>query len=181
MIYVSIIDQYKHQWHVVEGVAKARKSSGLDLRLDLIGPSYAPSLKRLNVAIAVHDPHGEWVKYRGAVDYQELHSLYAKAHVGIFASSCENMPNILLEMMAAGLPILSSDRGPMPEILGDAGLYFNPEKPESLSKALLELLATEEEMSAFARAAHQKAKAFSWQRCAESTFKFIGPVARNYS
>ena len=131
LIYVSIVDQYKHQWHVVEAIAKAREQSGLDLQLDLIGPAYAPALARLNKAITKYDPQGEWAHYSGAIDYNELHSLYAEAHVGIFASSCENMPNILLETMAAGLPVLSSNHGPIPEILGDAGLYFDPEEPSS--------------------------------------------------
>ena len=49
------------------------------------------------------------------------------------------MPNTLIEAMAAGLPIVSSDRGPMPEILGDAGLYFNPESPDSIASALYEM------------------------------------------
>jgi glycosyltransferase involved in cell wall biosynthesis len=68
----------------------------------------------------------------------------------------------------------------MPEILGDTGLYFDPEKPESLSAALLELLASEEKMTAFARAAHEKAKAFSWERCALDTFSFLRQVAGIY-
>ena len=173
VIYVSIIDQYKHQWHVVEAVARARNSSGLSLQLDLIGPAYAPALKRVQMAVAQYDPHGEWVHYHGAIDYQELHSLYAKAHVGIFASSCENMPNILLETMAAGLPVLSSDRGPMPEILGDAGLYFDPEQPDSMCNVLLELLGSEGKMLLLARAAHGKARAYSWESCAKKTFRFL--------
>lgn len=180
LIYVSIIDQYKHQWHVVEGVAMARKASGLDLKLDLVGPSYMPSLRRLNAAITEQDPHGEWVNYRGEVDYQELHLLYANADVGIFASSCENMPNIMLETMAVGIPVVSSARGPMPEILGDAGMYFDPEKPESLSAALLELLTAEEKMTAFAEAVYQKAKAFSWERCAADTFGLLRHIAETY-
>jgi glycosyltransferase involved in cell wall biosynthesis len=90
------------------------------------------------------------------------------------------MPNILLETMAAGLSVASSDHGPMPEILGDAGLYFDPENPESLSLALLELLASEERMTAFMRAAHQKAKAFSWERCAADTFGFLRHVAETH-
>jgi glycosyltransferase involved in cell wall biosynthesis len=177
LIYVSIIDQYKHQWNVVEGVAMARKSSGLDLRLDLIGPSYAPALKRLNAAITEHDPHGEWVHYHGAIDYQELHSFYEKATIGIWASSCETFGLILLEMMGAGLPVLSSDRGPMQEILGDTGLFFDPQNPESLSVALLELLESEEKMDTLRRAAHQKVKAYSWERCAIETFSFLCHVA----
>jgi len=177
MIYVSIIDQYKHQWHVVEAIAKAREQSGFDLQLDLIGPAYAPALARLSRAVEEHDPKGEWAHYRGAIVYSELHSLYANAHVGIFASSCENMPNILLETMAAGLPVLSSDRGPMPEILGDAGLYFDPEKPDTLAEALLQLLASEDSMHRLAYAAHEKAKNYSWERCAAETFGFLREIA----
>ena len=177
LIYVSIVDQYKHQWHVVEAVAKAREQSGLDLQLDLIGPAYAPALARLNKAIAEYDPQGEWANYRGAIDYNDLHSLYSEAHVGIFASSCENMPNILLETMAAGLPVLSSDRGPMPEILGDTGLYFDPEEPSSLAKALLQLLSSEDDIRRLAYAAHEKAKNYSWERCATETFGFLREIA----
>ena len=177
LIYVSIVDQYKHQWHVVEAIAKAREQSGLDLQLDLIGPAYAPALARLNKAITKYDPQGEWAHYSGAIDYNELHSLYAEAHVGIFASSCENMPNILLETMAAGLPVLSSNHGPIPEILGDAGLYFDPEEPSSLAKALLQLLASEDVMRRLGYAAHEKAKNYSWERCAAETFGFLREIA----
>ena len=177
LIYVSIIDQYKHQWHVVEAVAKVRRSSGLDLQLDLIGPSSASALTKLRASFLQNDLQNEWAHYRGAVDYQELDSLYAKAHVGIFASSCENMPNILLEMMGAGLPVLSSDRGPMPEILGDAGLYFDPENPESLATVLLEFLHSNEKIKTFGHAAHQKAKVYSWERCADDTLGFLRHVA----
>jgi glycosyltransferase involved in cell wall biosynthesis len=177
LIYVSIVDQYKHQWHVVEAVAKARKQSGLDLQLDLIGPAYAPALARLSQAIAEHDPKGEWVHYRGAIDYNKLHSLYAESNVGIWASSCETFGLILLEMMATGLPVLSSNHGPMLEILGDAGLYFDPEEPSSLAKALLQLLSSEDDIRRLAYAAHEKAKNYSWERCAAETFGFLREVA----
>ena len=82
--------------------------------------------------------------------------------------------------MAAGLPILSSDRGPMLEILGETGVYFNPEKPESLCTALLNLFASGERMTAYAKATHQKAKAFSWHRCAADTFGFLRHIAKMY-
>ena len=50
-----------------------------------------------------------------------------EAELFVFASSCENLPNILIEGMAAGLPIACSRRPPMPEVLGDAGESFDPE------------------------------------------------------
>lgn len=178
LIYVSTIDQYKHQWNVVDAVATVRMVSGLDLRLDLIGPSYAPALKRLNAAINERDPHREWVHYHGTIDYQNLNSLYERADIGIWASSCETFGLILLEMMGAGIPVVSSDRGPMPEILRDAGMYFDPQKTESLIAALLELLASEERINALAMKAHKNVKAFSWERCAADTFGFLRHVVK---
>jgi len=44
--------------------------------------------------------------------------------------------NILVEAMASGLPIACSNRGPMPEVLGDAGVYFDPEDPHDIARAL---------------------------------------------
>ena len=61
------------------------------------------------------------------IPYHELHSEYKDADLGVFASSCENLPIILIEKMASGLPIACSNKGPMPEVLGSAGVYFDPE------------------------------------------------------
>ena len=176
LIYVSMISPYKHQWNVVEAVAKARSESGIDLQLDLVGPFYAPSYKRLNKSIEQYDPLKKWVNYRGAIKHEELHSLYFDAQVGIWASSCETFGMILLEMMAAGLPILSSNRGPMPEILSDAGLYFDPEKPDTLSDSLLQLLSSENRMQEFSHVAREKACAYSWEKCAKETFRLLQDV-----
>ena len=95
VLYVSIIDQYKHQWHVVEAVATLRKQ-GLPIALDLVGPAYPSALKRLNQTVGCVDVERRWVHYHGAIPFNELHLRYAEADLGLFASSCENMPNILL-------------------------------------------------------------------------------------
>ena len=50
------------------------------------------------------------------------------------------MPNILLEGMESGLPIACSNRNPMPEALGDAGVYFDPEIVDDIARALRELI-----------------------------------------
>jgi glycosyltransferase involved in cell wall biosynthesis len=118
VLYVSIIDQYKHQWFVVEAVATLR-DEGFPIVLDLVGPAYPAALKRLNQTINCVDAERRWVHYHGAIPFNELHLCYSQADLGLFASSCENMPNILLETMASGLPIACSNRGPMPEVLGN--------------------------------------------------------------
>ncbi len=175
VLYVSIIDQYKYQWHVVEAVAALRKL-GLPIVLDLVGPAYPPALKRLNETIVRVDAERHWVHYHGAVPFNELHHHYARADLGLFASSCENMPNILLETMASGLPIACSNLGPMPEVLGDAGVYFDPEQPEEIAHALRELIESPQLRTELAQASYQRAQQFSWQRCADETFGFLVAV-----
>jgi glycosyltransferase involved in cell wall biosynthesis len=177
IIYVSTIDQYKHQWNVVEAVAALRKE-GFPIVLDLVGPAYPPALDKLNKSINLLDPERTWVKVGGAVPFEVLHDQYTKADLGIFASSCENMPNILLETMASGLPIACSNRGPMPEILGDAGIYFDPEKPSEIICALRKMIESPKLRAEFANLSHSYSVEYSWQRCADSTFEFLASFAR---
>ena len=172
VLYVSIIDQYKHQWHVVEAVAALRKQ-GFPIVLDLVGPAYPAALKRLNRTIDLVDAERRWVHYHGAIPFNELHLSYAKADLGLFASSCENMPNILLETMASGLPIACSNWGPMPEVLGQAGMFFNPEQPEDIARVLREFIESPQTRTELALASYERVQEYSWQRCADETCKFL--------
>lgn len=180
LIYVSIINRYKHQWHVVEAVAKLRRTA-LPIVLDLIGPAYPPALARLNKTIARFDPKGEWVRYHGEIPYADLHQKYMEADLGIFASSCETFGIILLETMAAGLPIACSNRGPMPEVLGDAGVYFDSEDPDDIASALRELIDSPDLRARLAKSSFERAQTYSWQRCANETFGFLAEVASTHS
>jgi len=178
ILYVSILDMYKHQWHVADAVAQLR-DSGLPVVLDLVGPANPPALARLKKVLDLVDPSGEFVRYEGSIPNAELHERYKEAELCLFASSCENMPNILLEGMASGLPIACSNRGPMPEVLGDAGVYFDPESPADIGRALRELIDSPELRARLAKASFERVQAFSWQRCANETFGFLDEVVKN--
>jgi len=179
LIYVSIVDQYKHQWHVVKAVHQLRME-GFPLHLDLIGAAYLPSLKRLKKIMVNLDPKESWVKYHGKVPYSELPQKYADADLGIFASTCENMPNILLETMAAGLPIACSNRGPMREVLQDGGLYFDSEKPDDIAKAIRDFLVSPELRAEKAQRGFELVQKFQWTRCADETFRFLIHVIKQH-
>jgi glycosyltransferase involved in cell wall biosynthesis len=172
LLYVSIVDLYKHQWHVAEAVA-ALRAEGLPLSIDFVGPSYPPALRRLRAALAKLDPAGEFLRYRGPMAYGDLHTLRSESDLFVFASSCENMPNILLEAMAAGFPIACARRGPMPEILGDGGEYFDPERPDEIARAVRTLAEDAERRAQCARIAFARAAEFSWRRCARETLAFM--------
>jgi len=176
LLYVSTVDLYKHQWHVAEAVAMLVRE-GIPLALDLVGTAYPPALARLQATLSRLDPEGKFLFYRGPLGFETMHEVYREADVFVFASSCENLPNILLEAMAAGLPIACAKRGPMPEVLGTAGLYFDPERPVEIAAAIRSLYEDEGLRERLARAAQQRCREFSWGECAERTFRFIAEVA----
>jgi glycosyltransferase involved in cell wall biosynthesis len=177
VVYVSTVDAFKHQWVVVEAIGRLH-DEGLPIRLDLFGSARASILPRLTEAMKRIDAQGQFVHYWGEVDYRKIDKCYAAADLCVFASSCENMPNILIESMAAGLPIACSDRGPMPEVLGEAGVYFDPENPASIATAVRALAEAPALRAEKAAAASTAALQFSWSRCARETFDFLAEVAR---
>lgn len=178
ILYVSHIEPYKHQWNVAEAISKL-KSCGFQIQLNLVGPE-GNAIGRLRKTLDRLDPDREFIIYRGAVPYEELHNLYAEADINVYASSCENMPNIVLEAMASGLPIACSNKGPMPEILGDAGLYFDPEKSDEIAVVVRTLMESHNLRSNIAQAAFKRANQFSWQRCAKETLTFLAKVSQSH-
>jgi len=181
ILYVSIVDQYKHQWHVVEAVARLRRLSGWNLSLDLVGPAYPSALRRLQRTMRAQDPDSTWLSYLGPVPYDQLDIIYRRSQLALWASSCEAFGLILLEAMGAGLPVASSDSPPMREILAETGLYFDPEDFVSIGTTLQRLIAAPELRTSLAAAAFKRARSFSWQTCADATFAFLASVYRSSS
>jgi glycosyltransferase involved in cell wall biosynthesis len=177
LLYVSKLEPYKHHWNVVEAVAQLRRE-GLPVTLELVGaPERQSVLQRLNNTIERVDAARRFVRYVGHVSHQELPNIYHRADGFVFASSCENLPTILLEAMAAGLPIACARRGPMPEVLGEAGLYFDPEKSIEIADAVRTLLINHQWRTQATTMAYQQAQSYSWERCAHETFSLLAEVA----
>jgi glycosyltransferase involved in cell wall biosynthesis len=179
ILYVSAISPYKHQGPVARAAALLR-AQGLPLALDLVGPAHDQEVARaLRGTLAALDPAGDWLRWHGELHGEALRALWSAAEVAVFASSCENMPNILVEAMASGLPVACSDRGPMPELLGDAGVYFDPEDVPSVARALGALARDPGRREALGGRARERAGAYSWARCGAETFAFLARVARS--
>lgn len=149
----------------------------MPVTLDLIGPAYPPALARLQAAIAAADPQSGFIRYHGSLPYGQLVDYYHQSDAFVFASSCETFGQILLEAMASGLPIACAERSAMPELLGDAGLYFDPENPNDIAAALERLLGRPALREQLACCAYERAHAYSWQRCARETCEFLVEIA----
>jgi glycosyltransferase involved in cell wall biosynthesis len=180
ILYVSIINLYKHQWHVADAVCRLRRS-GLPVRLDLVGRAYPSALRKLRGTLAALDPQGDCVRYLGPIPYEQLGTTYTDADAFVFASTCETFGMIVLEAMASGLPIACSQRSAMPEILGEAGVYFDPEDAADLERCLRALVTDVALRQDLAQKAFTRAQTCSWERCARETFAFITDVAESRS
>ena len=170
--YVSNAEMYKHQWVVVQAVA-ALRARGYKLTLSLVGGGKGNAQKLLQEAIALSDPNGVFVEQLEFLPHDELPALLAQADLFVFASSCENMPVTLVEAMAVGLPIACSNRGPMPEVLADGGVYFDPEDADSIAEAIEQIVQSSELRLAIAQRAKILSSQYTWKRCADETMEFV--------
>tara|TARA_B100000686_G_C16558591_1_gene846535 strand:- start:191 stop:994 length:804 start_codon:yes stop_codon:yes gene_type:complete len=179
LLYVSTVKKYKHQWNLIDAVSKLRQQ-GFPLELHLIGSGDNPALKRMNKEIMRNSNFGKFVHYHGELSHNETLKWYRDVDLFAFASSCETFGISLLEAMSAGLPIACSDRGPMPEVLKDAGIYFNPEKPDTIMSSLKLLLEDESLRQTLGKKAHLFSHKYSWETCAIETFSFLSSVNQRY-
>jgi len=102
--------------------------------------------------------------------YAELPAANHHALVTVFASEAENCPNVLLEAMASGKPILCSNRPPMPEFGGDAVWYFDPANVEQLAMQLLRLLREPDSCAALGAHAAERSRRYDWDETARRTW-----------
>jgi glycosyltransferase involved in cell wall biosynthesis len=174
-LYVSILMPYKHQIKVAEAVSMLR-AAGSPVKIKFVGSAWGNYGQEFRKTLRQLDPLEEFLIWSGEMPFSDLHNEYKKADAFVFASSCENLPNILIEAMTAGLPIACSKRGPMPEVLGSAGIYFDPLQPQDIANAMRTLIQDEDLRTDLAAQAKLFSQEYSWQQCAKETFEFIAAV-----
>jgi len=175
LLYVSTIDVYKNQQQLIDAVLLLRQK-GYPLALTLIGPNEQSSLVALQKLQKDVDPEEKWLEYLGSLPYESLNIEYQKADLGVFASRCETFGMTVLEKMSAGLPIACSRESSMQEILGDAGVYFDPCSPNNIAQAIEQCLLSPHLRDQNQKNAHVLAQNYTWSRCAWQTVEFLRKV-----
>ncbi len=172
VLYLSILDPYKAQVELVLAW-KALKDLGQRAeKLVLAGPAVGPYADEVRATIERSGLASE-VIVLGNVPHDQVTDLARRAVLNVFLSSCENCPNILLELLKAEVPILVSDREPMPELGGPALAYVDPYNVEAITHALARLLDDPVERAALASAAGRRGELYDWQLTGERTWQAI--------
>jgi glycosyltransferase involved in cell wall biosynthesis len=109
------------------------------------------------------------IRFLGHVPGSDLPALYAGAAAFVFPSLYEGFGLPPLEAMASGVPVLVSDRASLPEVVGEAGVMLDPERPERTAELLAGLLDDQGARTRWGRAGADRARAFTWSACARTT------------
>ena len=110
------------------------------------------------------------IRVTGYVSPEELAGWYARAAVFAFPSLDEGFGMPLLEAMAAGVPVIASNRSALPEVAGDAALLVDPEDSEALGQALGELSVNGDLCRELARRGIARAQTFTWEKAVRETW-----------
>ncbi len=168
ILYVSRFEFYKRHLEVVKAYELLPKEVRSRYKLLLVGGTDLPYGQQV-LAYVKQQELTQFVIFLGEYPYGQLPALYKNAGLFIFASTCENCPNILLEAMGSGVQILCSNYEPMPEFGGAAVQYMNPDSSTDISQKIQLALSTG---SSAAELKAQAAK-FSWDLTAEKTWKVL--------
>jgi glycosyltransferase involved in cell wall biosynthesis len=116
-------------------------------------------------AINVNDD----VRWLGWTSPEDVEGLFAISAAFVFPSFYEGFGLPVLEAMARGVPVACSDRASLPEVAGDAALFFDPADPVAIAGAIERLLTDGAEAARLRAAGPARAARFTWRRAAELT------------
>jgi glycosyltransferase involved in cell wall biosynthesis len=123
---------------------------------------------------------GDDVWFPGYAASEMLPLWYSAATAFIYPSFYEGFGLPVLEAMACGTPVVTSDRTSLPEVVGDAGLLVDPDNPEDISDAIRALLTDDTRRELLAQRGLEQAQRFTWQRTARETVAVYRDVYREH-
>lgn len=130
-IYVSSFEVYKNHIQLMNAFYQLKKN--YDVSLTIVGS--APYKKRYNEILEIKrklDPNNKFLFIKNHINHKDIMNIYKNYDIGIHASTCENFPNIVIEMLSQGLPVITSDIPVMKEILGSEYIFFKGEDEHSI-------------------------------------------------
>ncbi len=160
---VGTVQPRKNFGRLVESLARLR-ADGHDLHLVIAGGTgwlSAPFYEQLR-----DSGLGDVVHLTGFVADEDLPALYSAATVFAFPSLYEGFGLPVLEAMACGVPVVTSNLSSLPEVAGDAALLVDPYDVAELSEALGRLVHDSALRQQLVQAGYRQAEHFSWQRAA---------------
>ena len=174
---VSSVFTFKNYLRLVQAYDILRTKLSTVPRLLVIGAvkhrSYFDEITELIDALGLQ----ESVKFLGYVAHADLPAIYANAQAYVFPSLCETFGLTPLEAMACGVPVAASNVSVMPEVCGDAAVYFDPYDPDDVADVMREVLTDRSLREDLIARGFRRVQQFSWERTARQTLRVLEEVA----
>lgn len=121
-------------------------------------------------------PYKEDIILTGHVPDADLPALYTMCHVFIYPSFYEGFGLPLLEAMSCGIPCIASNSSSLPEVGGDAPLYFDPNEVDQLFHSMQSFMSNEKTRIGKSELSLQQAEKFSWELTGKRTLKVLNSI-----
>lgn len=171
-LYVSNLYVYKGLEYLVEAMALNPDLPRVMIAGRVFDHGYMRHISGLIEKFGVKDR----VIFLDLLEYRDLPGWYAHATAMIYTSWCENCPNILLEAMACGCPVVTMNTGPMPEICGEVGIYAEPFSADELATAMQR--ATEIDRNKLREKLVARAAEFTWEKAMQDHARIFADMAK---
>lgn len=171
IFYVGRLEKKKNIAALVEAYALARQKYNLRQKLYLVGDA-SFGYDEIKYLINEFSMEGE-VMTTGWVEEEHLPFIYKGADAFIFPTKYEGFGIPLLQAMASGTPIAASRVAAIPEIVGDAALFFNPENIKEMARIMADVVHDKTMAKRLADNGLERVKQFSWDKCAKETLDII--------
>jgi glycosyltransferase involved in cell wall biosynthesis len=165
LLYVGSRRGYKNFERMILAVAS---SPALRNTFDVLAFGGGPFNKAEQFKIAQLGFDSQSVRQVGGGD-DILGRLYAQARAFVYPSIYEGFGLPPLEAMAQDCPVITSNSSSLPEVVGDAGFYFDPLDIEAQAQAIERVVFDDQMRSQLIEAGRQRLDLFSWDRCARET------------
>jgi glycosyltransferase involved in cell wall biosynthesis len=169
-LYVGRHDPYKNLHRLI--AAFAALPSGVDCQLVIAGPKDSRYTPQLQAQVAESNLTGK-IRFLDYVPYQQLPGLMGNAIALVFPSLWEGFGFPVLEAMACGTPVITSNCSSLPEVAGDAAILVDPLQISAITAAMQQMLVDEPGRSHLKAAGLARAREFSWQRTAARTAEVL--------
>lgn len=165
LLFVGSLNPRKNISGLIKGYQKIK--SDRDIQMVFIGPGNKFIFKDMNISSL------EGVTHHGYLDAAEVKYAYENAEMLVYPSFYEGFGLPPLESFACGTPVVASNRGSLPEVLGDAAVYVNADTADSIADGIKEVL---EQDSANVGRLRSQAKKFTWESAASRLTKNLESV-----
>ncbi len=181
LLYVGGISPHKNLSSLINAFRRINENPDqTDVKLVLVGDykddpffSAYPSLKKQVAKLGLEDK----VIFTGFISDEDLALFYNAATLLVFPSLEEGFGLPAVEAMACGTPVVASNCSSLPEVVGEAGRFFDPRDEKNMAEVIGEILNDGSLIADLKKSSLDRSKKFGWQKAAEDTLRMFEELA----